>query len=156
MHLDLSRLFSAALALAALVASAPAHAADVNVRDAWARATLPGQKVAGVYMQLHSDTAARLVEVRSPAAATAEVHEMRHEGGVMKMRRLDVLDLPAGKTVALEPGGYHIMLLDIREPLKAGGAVKLTLIVEQGGKATQLEVTAPIRPILDDDAHNNQ
>jgi len=155
MHLDLRRLFSRALALAVLVASAPAHAAGVNVRDAWARATLPGQKVAGVYMQLRSDTAARLVEVRSPAAATAEVHEMRHEGGIMKMRRLDVLELPAGKTVALEPGGYHIMLLDIRQPLKAGGAVKLTLIVEQGGKATQVEVTAPIRPVLEDDGHKN-
>ena len=73
--------------------------AGVEVFDAWARATMPGQKVAGVYMQLRSDVQARLVGVRSDAARTAEVHQMSHEGGVMRMRRLESLDLPAGKTV---------------------------------------------------------
>jgi len=149
------RLFSAALVLAALAMALPACAAGVEVKDAWARATLPGQTVAGVYMQLRSDTGARLVTVKTPAAARAEIHEMRHEGGVMKMRRLDGLELPPGKTVALKPGAEHIMLFDIRQPLKEGGVVELTLIVEQAGKRTELAVAAPVKPILADDEHKH-
>ena len=80
---------------------------------------------------------------------------MRHEGGVMKMRRLDALELPAGQTVSLEPGGFHIMLLDIRQPLKAGEVVKVTLIVEGGGERSEVQVSAPVRSLTGEDAHQH-
>lgn len=131
-----------------LVAGA-AHAA-VEVSEAWARATMPGQKVAGVYMQLKADRPARLIGVRCSAAKTAEVHQMSHAGGVMKMRKVEALDLPANRAVKLEPGGFHVMLFDIGKPLKPGERVPLTLIVEQAGKRVEVPVNAEVRPLLDD------
>ena len=122
---------AAGVLAATILAHAAAARGGVEVSGAWARATLPGQKVAGVYMQVKSDAQARLVGVNSPAAKSAEVHEMRNEGGVMRMRRLDSVDLPAGRVVKLEPGGYHVMLFDIRRPLKVGEQVKLTLLIRQ-------------------------
>jgi hypothetical protein len=133
-----------------LLGLGPAAWAGVQVSGAWARATLPGQKVAGVYMQLRSDAQARLVGARSPASSEAEIHLMNNEGGVMKMRRVDSLDLPAGKTVSLEPGGHHLMLLDINRPLKAGEHVAVTLVIEAGGKRFELPVEAQVRPLVDD------
>ena len=139
------RLSSALLALG-LISVAAAAWAGVQVTGAWARATLPGQKVGGVYMQLRSDTSAKLVGVRTPIAHAAEVHQMSNDGGVMRMRRVDTLDLPAGKTVALEPGGYHVMLLDIERPLKAGERITVTLVVEESGKRFELPVDVQVRP----------
>ena len=87
---------------------------------------------------------------------------MSNEGGVMRMRRVDSLDLPAGKTVALEPGGYHVMLLDINRPLKAGEHVAVTLVIEEGGKRFELPVrsagalacwTTPTRTRIRSDSH---
>ena len=135
------------------LAFAPFAWADVQVSGAWARATLPGQTVGGVYMQLRSDTPSRLVAVKSPAARAAEVHQMSNDGGVMRMRRVDSLDLPAGKTMVFEPGGYHVMLLDIVRPLKAGQRVALTLVIEEGGKRFNVAVEAQIRSPLDEDPH---
>jgi hypothetical protein len=133
-----------------LALAAASVQAGVVVTGAWARATMPGQTVAGVYMQIRSDAAAKLVGVSSAAAKSAELHRMSHEGGVMKMRHVDSLELPAGKTVALEPGGYHIMLMDIGQPLKPGDRVKLTLLVETGGKRQQVPVEAEVRPLAED------
>jgi len=130
-----------------LWAAVSAHAA-VQVTGAWARATMPGQKVAGVYLQLESDVKARLVGVRTAAAKSAEVHEMSHAGGVMRMRRLESLDLPAGEPIDLHPGGLHIMLLDIHQPLQVGQRVPLTLIVEAAGKRVEVPVEAEVRPLL--------
>jgi hypothetical protein len=137
-----------AASAAALWLVAGAARAAVEVSEAWARATMPGQKVAGVYMQLRADGAARLIGVRSGAARAAEVHEMSHAGGVMKMRKVEALDLPAGKAVKLEPGGFHVMLFDIGKPLKPGERVPLTLIVEQAGKRVEVPVSAEVRPLL--------
>jgi copper(I)-binding protein len=142
------RAHAAAAAALWLVAGA-AHAA-VEVSEAWARATMPGQKVAGVYMQLKADRPARLIGVRCSAAKTAEVHQMSHAGGVMKMRKVEALDLPANRAVKLEPGGFHVMLFDIGKPLKPGERVPLTLIVEQAGKRAEVPVNAEVRPLLDD------
>jgi copper(I)-binding protein len=89
--------------------------------------------------------------VRSRAAAAAEVHEMSHAGGVMKMRKVEALDLPANRVVKLEPGGFHVMLFDIARPLKPGERVALTLIVEQGGKRVEVPVDAEVRPLLEKD-----
>jgi copper(I)-binding protein len=125
--------------------------AGVEVSGAWARATMPGQKVAGVYMQLRGDVQARLIGVKSTAAKAAEIHRMSNEGGVMRMRRVDSLELPAGKVVALEPGGYHVMLLDINRPLKAGEHVDVILVIEEGGKRVELPVQAQVRPVLEEE-----
>ena len=129
--------------------------AGVEVSGAWARATMPGQKVAGVYMQLRSDVQARLVGVKTDAAKTAEVHQMSHEGGVMRMRRLESLDLPTGKTVTLAPGGYHLMLLDILRPLKAGERVSVTLVLDEGGKRVELPVQAEVRSVMEEGEHSH-
>jgi periplasmic copper chaperone A len=131
------------------IASA-AHAAPVvDVKDAWVRATVPGQKVAGAYLEIRSGSAARLVGVRSPVAKSAEIHSMSNAGGVMKMRHLDALDLPAGQSVRLEPSGNHIMLFDIKQPLEPGARVSLTLIIEQKGKKKSVEVQAEVRSVTE-------
>ena len=125
----------------------PALAADaVSVGKPWVRATVPGQSVAGAYLDITAKADAVLVGVASPVAARAELHTMTMDGGVMKMRPLDKLDLPAGKTVNLKPGGHHVMLIDIRRELKAGERVPLTLTVQdpRGARST-LQVDAEVR-----------
>jgi copper(I)-binding protein len=139
-----------------LLAMLPVAAQQVEVTDAWVRATVPGQKVAAAYVTLRSSTAAKLVGVETKAARRAEIHSMSHEGGVMKMRRLESLELPAGQDVALAPGGNHIMLFDPVEPLKAGQRVALKLVVEQDGRRTEIPVDAPVRsPDSDAGAHKH-
>lgn len=142
--------------VAAAAWMAGAQAGEIEVRDAWARATMPGQKVAGVYMTISAAAAARLVGVDSPASHAAEIHEMRHENGVMKMRRREVLELPAGEAVKLAPGGLHIMLLDVKQPLAAGDEVALTLTIEQEGKRHAVAVKAPVKAVgaAGDHAHH--
>ncbi len=139
---------SIALTLVALLASAGVAQAQVTVTEPWIRATVGGQKVAGGYMQLKSERDTSLVSASSAAAAAVEVHEMAMEGNVMKMRALQKLDLPAGKTVELKPGGYHIMFIDIKEPMKPGAKVPLTLTFEDKDKKREtLEVTAEVRQL---------
>lgn len=130
--------------LAAGVATAAPTA--VRVTGAWVRATVPGQPVAGAYLELESPVAVRLVGIASPAAGRGEVHEMKEQDGMMTMRPLDGLDLPAGKRVTLAPGGLHIMLFDLRQPLRAGTEVVLTLTFEsRPGSRFKQNVTAPVR-----------
>lgn len=136
------------LLAAAIFASAfalPAGAANVSVSDAWARATMPGQKVSGAYMKLTSDADAKLVAASSPAVSRVEVHEMKMDGDVMRMREVRAIDLPKGKTVSLEPGGYHIMLMNLAKPIAAGEVIPLTLVIEAGGKKQNVEVKAEAR-----------
>ncbi len=121
----------------------------VEVTNAWARATVPGQNVGGVYMDVRSPAAARLVGVSSPAAATAEIHQMKMENGVMKMSAVAGVDLPPGQTVKLAPGGYHVMLLNLKKPLATGDSVPVTLTIETGKKTRQtLEVKAEVRDVM--------
>ncbi len=112
-----------------------AHAAElVKVLDPWARATVPGQKVGGVYMEIVARENLRLAGVKTAAAETAEVHQMKIENGMMRMRAMPFLELPAGKSVKLEPGGYHIMLFDLRHSLVTGQKLKLELTLEDAAK----------------------
>lgn len=135
------------VALVATVVSATALA-QVSVSEPWVRATVPQQKATGAFMQLTAAEDAKLVEVRSPAAKVVEVHEMAMEGNVMKMRAIPALALPAGKPVALKPGGYHVMLIDLVVPVKEGETVPLTLVVEgKDGKRTTVDVAATVRPL---------
>lgn len=136
-----------AMTLAAMLAlaSMQAVAANISVTDAWARATMPGQKVSGAYMQITSDADARLVGASSPAVPRVEVHEMKMDGDVMRMREVKAVELPKGRTVALEPGGFHIMLMNLPKPIAAGETIPLTLVIESDGKRQTVEVKAEAR-----------
>ena len=99
-----------------------------------------------MYVDLTSASNAALVAAGSPDAARAELHSMTMEGGVMRMRALPRIDLPAGQTVKLAPGGMHVMLVDLKHPLKAGDKVRLTLSVQSSGTSlTTLTIEAPVR-----------
>lgn len=125
----------------ALHAQAPAVAAQ----NVWARATALHASTGAIYMTLTSPSGDRLTGVSSPAAAKAEVHETRMDGNVMRMRPVEGgLDLPAGKPVALAPGGYHVMLQDLKQPLTRGQTVPLHLTFEH---AAPLDVVAEVQPI---------
>jgi copper(I)-binding protein len=124
-----------------------AHAAT-TVADAWARGTVPQQQASGAFMRITSAEGGKLVGVSSPVAATVEVHEMKMDGGVMKMGAVPSLDLPAGQAVELKPGGYHVMLMGLKQQLKAGDSVPLTLTIEgKGGQKETLQVTAPVKAL---------
>ena len=120
----------------------------IAVTNAWARATVPAQRVGGVYMEIRSAAPARLLSVSSLVAARAEIHGMKMEGGVMKMFPVDGIDLPAGKTVKLEPGGYHVMLMDLKHGLTTGESVPLTLTFESSRKTRHsIGIKAEVRSI---------
>ncbi len=129
---------------AALSFTLPA-AAQVMVSDPWIRGTVPQQMASGAFMQLKSAKDAKLVEARSPAAGVVEIHEMKMENNVMRMRAVQALALPAGRTVELKPGGYHLMLMDLKQQMKEGEVVPVTLVVESGGKRETIEVKATVR-----------
>jgi copper(I)-binding protein len=129
-----------------LLAISQAAQAGVTVANAWARATVPGQDVGAAYMTLTSDKAAKLVGIKTPAADSVEIHEMSMKNGVMKMRMKDVLDLPAGTAVKLEPSGFHFMLFDLKKPLKAGENIELTLSLKDSqGKLSTQNVRVPVK-----------
>lgn len=135
-------------AVSVLALLAPVAAlAQVDVREAWVRGTVPAQTATGVFMTLHAHQPARLLGVSSPAAETAELHEMKMEGNVMRMRAIDALPLPAMQDVQLKPGGYHVMLLGLKGQLKTGDAVPVTLRLEQGGKVFEQRVQAKVQPL---------
>jgi len=135
------------LFVAAALLSAAAHA-QVTVKDAWVRATVPQQKATGAFMQLNAAKDSKLVAASSPVTPVVEVHEMTMQDSVMKMRQIPGLDLPAGKTVELKPGGYHVMLMDLKQPMKEGDTVPLTLVFEgKDGKRESVEVKAAVRAL---------
>ena len=134
-----------AIAVTLAFFSIAAHA-EVEISDAWARATAPGQEVGAAYMNLKSTKTAKLVEVKSQAAGSVEIHEMSMKNGVMKMRMLEVLELPAGKLVKLAPGGFHLMLFDLKKPLAAGENIELSLTLKDSrGKLTTQKVSLPVK-----------
>jgi copper(I)-binding protein len=128
-----------------LAAAAAAHG-QVEARAAWVRGTVDGQTTAGAYMELTSDRRASLLGAESPAAGSAEIHETKMEGNVMRMRAVKRLELPPGKTVELKPGGYHMMLVDLKRTLKKGDRVPIGLKVELGDKTIRtIQVVAEVR-----------
>lgn len=127
---------------------ASAAQAQVSVTNAWIRATVPQQKTAGVFMQLRAAGDARLVEVKTAVAGHAEIHQMQMQGQTMRMHAVAGIDLPAGRTVDLAAGGYHVMLFDLKRQLKDGDSVPLTLVVEGAGRKRQdLQVAVPVKPL---------
>lgn len=147
----LRRAAAALFLLASPAAIAPAAAHDYKLGDLrighpWTRATAPTARVGAGYMTIANGGAApdRLVAASTAAAGRVEVHEMRMDGGVMRMRELaGGLDVPMRGEVALRPGGYHLMLLDLRAPLKEGTMVPVTLVFERAGR---VEVELKVEP----------
>jgi len=131
-----------------LFAVAAPALAQLQVKDPWVRATVPLQKTSGAYMQLSSTSDVRVVAARTPVAGIVELHEMKMEGDVMKMSAVSGIDVPAGQTVELKPGGYHVMLMDLKRQLKEGETVPITLIVMgKDKKRHSVHVKAPVRPL---------
>jgi len=138
------------LVSAFLLVAAGVVDAQVTVSDAWVRATVPAQRATAAFMQIVATDGARLIAASSPVAGTTELHEMAMVDGVMKMRAIPGLDLPAGKTVVLSPGSYHVMLLDLKAPIRVGDAVPLSLVFEGPDKRrTTIELKVPVRPLTD-------
>ncbi len=139
------------LALCALSCAAAMAAPDakkpplVTVEGAWVRSTTPSQQGTGGFMKLTASQPMTLVGVETPLAGVAEVHEMKMQGDLMKMRAVPALALPAGKTVELKPGGYHLMLMDLKHALAPGSTMPLTLLLrDAGGIESRVEIKVPV------------
>jgi len=150
---NLPRLIGGAILAVALllivVGAATAHefsSKDITVSHPWARATPGGVTVGGAYFEVKAAPGPgdRLIGARSAVAGSMEVHSHSIENGVAKMRRVDGLPIKGGESVVLKPGGYHVMLLDLKKPLKEGDLLKFTLSFEKAG---DIEVEATVEPI---------
>jgi periplasmic copper chaperone A len=131
--------------LISLLVAQSVHAA-VTITDAWVRENAPGQTVGAAYMTLKSSDESALVFVESQAAGSVEIHSMTMNNNVMKMRKLEELPLKAGKPEKLAPGGFHLMLFDLKKPLKSGEKVDFKLCFkDKAGNITHQSVTVPIR-----------
>ena len=137
------------LALIAALACGTAYAQTVEVKDAWVRTSVQGQKATGAFMKITAREGTKLVAVATPAAGVAEVHEMKMEGDIMKMRAVTGgLDLPAGKMVELKPGGYHIMLMDLKTALPKDSTIPLTLTLKDAkGLESKLDLKVPVAAV---------
>lgn len=129
-------------------AHAQVDTSNVVIKDAWVRSTVPGQMGTGAFMKITAKTGTQLVGVSSPVAGVSEVHEMKMDKDIMKMRAMPALDLPAGKAVELKPGGYHLMLMDLKQPLLKDSKVPVTLTFKDAkGVQSRLELTLPVTNI---------
>lgn len=133
--------------LCAVLVCAPVSA-QVTVHEPWVRGTVPEQKATGAFMRLTAQTDSHLVSASSPVAGIVEIHEMKMDNGVMRMRAVPGLPLPAGRAVDLAPGGYHVMLIGLKQPLKAGESVPISLVFEGADRQRRtVDVKATVRPL---------
>lgn len=131
--------------LLSVTASVWAQGVTVKVEDAWVRGTVASQKSTGAFMRLTPSANARLVAAQSPVAGVVEIHEMAMEKDVMKMRQVAGVDLAAGRATELKPGGYHVMLMDLKQALKGGEKVAITLVFEdEAKKRFSQDITASV------------
>jgi copper(I)-binding protein len=138
-------LFSILLAMAAVT---QVYADDIKISNAWARATAPGQDSASIQLTITSKKGATLVGVASGSAQSGEIHNMVVENGVMQMRALEELALPAKTPVKLGEDENHLMLIGLRNPLKAGHKLPFALTVKLAdGKILVLKLLANIKPL---------
>lgn len=122
--------------------------AQVAVEAPWVRATVAQQQATGAFMRLTAEKDAKLVRAESPIANIVEIHEMAVRNEVMKMRQISDIALPSGSTVELKPGGYHIMLIQLRRQVKEGDVVPITLTFEDAaGKQESMRIDAPVKPL---------
>lgn len=123
--------------------------AQVEVKDPWVRGMVSAQKATGAFMRITSAKPAKLVGASSPAAGVVEIHRSSMEGGVMRMRPVEAIALPAGQAVELRPGGgYHVMMMQVPKPLKEGETVPITLVFESAdGKRESMTIEAPVKAL---------
>lgn len=127
---------TAALAAHAQPASKVAVKSDLKVFDVWARTTVPGASVSAAYMHIKSAKPMKLVKAESSVAGMTEIHQMSMKDGVMNMSAVDTVDIPADKLVDLKPGGLHVMLMQLKQPIKKGDEVPLKLTFEDAARKT--------------------
>ena len=142
--MNLHSLFRAAAAVL-LVVGASSALAQVKVEGAWARPTVPGQQGGGGYLSITSAAADRVLGGSTPVAARFELHSMSMKGDVMEMRQVDTIELPAGQKVEFKPGGLHVMFIGLKQPLKLGSKVPVTLKLEKAGEV-KVEFEVMSRP----------
>jgi periplasmic copper chaperone A len=137
------------VAVAATLGMGAAMAQGIEISDAWVRATVGGQKATGAFMNIKADQDMRLVGVSTSVAGVSQVHEMTLQNDVMRMSEMKQgLPLPAGQTVALKPGGYHLMLMDLKANPEVGQTVTLNLsFQDSAGKTQTQQVNAPVKPL---------
>jgi copper(I)-binding protein len=127
--------------------------APVTAVGAWARASVQGQRSSGAFMTLTATEPVTLVGVTTPVAGLAEVHEMKMDGDVMRMRPVQALNLPANQPVQLSAGGYHLMLQELKAPLKPGTTIPMTLTFRTaGGEQRRLALQVPVSVMAPRDA----
>lgn len=131
--------------LVSMLLACSKQASEINITDNWVRATAEGQDVGAAYMTITSASDTSLVKVESSASDSIEIHSMSMENGIMKMRMLEQLDLKAKTPNKLAPGGFHLMLFDLKNPLKAGETVSFSLhFKNEAGKETLVTISSPI------------
>ena len=144
------------IAIAMLFCAAQVWAATAVVSDVSVRATAPGQESAAMRFSITSKKEARLVAIASPVAGAVEIHSMTHENGVMKMRAIEFLPLPAGKPVKLGASGNHVMLLNLKNPLKAGDNIPFTVTIEFADKhKEQINANAEVKSLMGGEGHEH-
>ena len=132
-----NRLIALSIAMTANIA----WAQSVSVADGWVRATVPGQKATGAFMKITAKDSAKLVSAASPSAGVVEIHEMKMEKDIMKMASIPSLSLPSGKTVELKPGGFHVMLMDLKSPIANNSKIPLVLHFQDAkGVKSQMDI----------------
>lgn len=140
--------FAKSLGMLLLICAGGSWAQSVEVKDAWVRGTVPAQKATGAFMDITGKSAARLVAAESSVAGVVEIHNMTMKDGVMRMFPVDAIDVPEGKTVKLAPGGYHVMLMALKQQMKAGERVPLKLTFELPDKRREtVELSVEVRDI---------
>ncbi len=135
-----------AVFIASILISACSKQDSIEIKNQWVRASNDGQDVSAAYMTIVSNEDTSLIAIDSDVADVIEIHSMSMENGVMKMRMLDTLDLIAGKPTELSPGGFHLMLFDLKKPLTAGKEAHFTLhFKNKAGQEKTISITSPIK-----------
>lgn len=142
------------LAALGILACQASWASPVTVSKAWIRPTAPGQTVAGAYLDILSRQPARLIAASSPVSPDVQIHWMQMDGDVMRMREVTAIELPKNKTVSLKPGGYHLMLMQLKKPIQAGETVPLTLVIETQRKRRTVKVNALAQSQPTEESHD--
>jgi copper(I)-binding protein len=150
--LRLSRIF---LTLTLVISNAASAGDSVLIENAWVRPTSPGQDVGAAYMTFNSKQDVTLINASSDATKSVEIHSMSMQNGVMKMRMLENLAIQAGKPYKLEPGGFHLMLFDLKKPLAAGQHVNFELTFRAGNTEFKQLIKAPIKTPADTVDHDH-
>jgi copper(I)-binding protein len=124
------------------------YASDIETSGGWIRATAPGQDQAGADLSIISKQSATIIGASSPACNAVQLHTMKGENGMMRMREVNAIELPAGKRVNLRESGYHLMLIGLKAPLKEGETVPVTLSIKVGKQGVvKIKASAEVKSL---------